>query len=156
MEHYAVDLRVVAKSDSDIIRKLKHIEKHTFPRSEALDFDTELKKLNTTLLIAVIANEADKHLLGYCVFARVGRDVLLHKICVAPFARLQGIADRMLQHIRQTVAQTSDQMILWVDEKRTPARRLYEKCGYEKVDYSSDYYGPGRHGIKMRLWLEAH
>lgn len=154
MEDAVINVRVAANSDSDTIRQVKLIEKKTFPRSEALDFDAEMKKLNTTLLVAVTDQAASRQLHGYCVFARVRSDIMLHKICVVARARRRGVAYQMLQRIQQTMAQTSDQVLLWVDESRMPARKLYKKCGFEEVDYCSNYDGPGRHGIKMILKLK--
>ena len=40
---------------------------------------------------------------------------------------------------------------LWVDMSRTPARALYESCGFEKMEEVEDYYGIGRTGMRMRL-----
>ncbi|KAF2092362.1 acyl-CoA N-acyltransferase [Rhizodiscina lignyota] len=136
-----------------MVSKVKSIEKRSFPRSEALDFDAELKKCNTTLLVATLNRESREKLGGYCVFARVRRDVLLHKICVEEDVRRQGIAYAMIQHVRQTVGQKSDKIILWVDEARLPARKLYERCGFAELETCLDYYGPGRHGLKMILKL---
>ena len=52
-------------------------------------------------------------------------------------------------------AQGSERLQLWVDVARAPARRLYESVGFKDADWSKDYYGPGRTGVKMVLQLNS-
>ena len=49
--------------------------------------------------------------------------------------------------------QNCEQLWLWVDEMRVPARRLYEGLGFSDENRLTDYYAPGRVGVRMVLSL---
>ena len=50
----SLDLHVSPKAArQDILDQVKHAERKSFPRNEALDFDLELKKRNTELIVVV-------------------------------------------------------------------------------------------------------
>lgn len=135
-----------------IVKKITKIEKKNFPSREAFDFDAELKKKNTNMILAIQEGESAE-LVGYMVYVRLKRLVLLHKICVVEKMRGQGIAKSLMHSLRlQLENQGGCQKIhLWVDEARDPARALYESNGFEQIDRCVDYYGPGRTGLKMEL-----
>lgn len=135
---------------------MKHAEKRTFPRTEVFDFDTELKKHNTELVIvldeALLPNSTA--LIAYAVYARHKKTVLLHKVCVLEKYRRQGVATRILETQKERLGCRSCESIqLWVDEKRKPAISLYAGLGFMEVDRMEDYYAPGRTGIRMLLSL---
>jgi ribosomal protein S18 acetylase RimI-like enzyme len=137
-----------------IIDQVTKIEKKTFPSSEAFDFDAELKKRNTTLMLAT-KEGAPERVVGYLVYVRVGRLVLVHKVCVIREERGQGVGKCLVHSLRLVVEKGGCESIhLWVDEARKPARALYESCGFEQTNRLTDYYGPGRTGLKMQLATE--
>lgn len=141
---------------TDIITWVKHAERRNFPRNEAFDFDTELTKRNMELI--VLLDESlfpnSKALIAYLVFARNQRTALLHKMCVLEEHRRQGIATRILKvQIEKLRSQNCSRILLWVDEMRMPARRLYAGLGFNDLDRMEDYYAPGRVGVRMILSL---
>ncbi|KAL9045943.1 MAG: hypothetical protein Q9214_001106 [Letrouitia sp. 1 TL-2023] len=140
----------------DVLDQLKRAERKNFPRNEILDFDLELKKNNTELVVMLdSASEDLGHVLaGYMVLAYLSKKALLHKICVVEKYRGQGVAKKLLRMEKERMARRGCAMVqLWVDEARLPARRLYSKAGFEEVGRVQDYYGPGRTAIKMVLDL---
>jgi ribosomal protein S18 acetylase RimI-like enzyme len=155
---WTIDLsrQLNSASRTDVITWVKLAEKRTFPRNEAFSFDTELTKRNTELV--VILDEKvipqPKALIAYSVFTRIQRRGLLHKICVLEEHRRQGFARRMLKFkIEKLQSQNCEQIQLWVDEMRMPARVLYAGLGFNDVDRMEDYYTLGRTGIRMVLLL---
>jgi ribosomal protein S18 acetylase RimI-like enzyme len=142
------------KERQSIVEKVAKIEKKTFPSSEAFDFNTELKKKNTNMVLAMAEGEPGQ-LVGYLVYLRMKRLALLHKICVVEQEREKGVGrcliHSLLHHLEKGGC-TSIQ--LWVDEARKPARALYQTFGFQQVDRCLDYYGPGRTGLKMQLSIE--
>lgn len=141
---------------ADVLDQLKRAERKNFPRHEILDFDLELKKKNTELIVVLDGDlEHLGHVLaGYMVLAFLPKKTLLHKICVVKKYRGQGVAKSLLQMEKERMARRGCAMVqLWVDEVRLPARRLYSKAGFEEVGRVQDYYGPGRMAIKMILDL---
>ena len=142
------------KARSVVIEQVAKIERKTFPSSEVFDFDAELKKRNTRLMLAVGEGMPEK-VVGYLVYVRVGKLALMHKICVIREESGKGVGRCLILSLRQLLEKGGcDSVQLWVDEARKPARALYDSCGFQQTDRLLDYYGPGRTGLKMQLSVE--
>ena len=143
----------------NLINQIQQMEKKTFPRNEALNFDLELKKRNTEMIAMLdcdvhCESEWEGHLVGYALWSRLQKTTLLHKICVAKQYHRRGIARRMLNILKDRLNRNGCISIqLWVDETRIPATCLYQSLGFIEVDRVEDYYSPGRTGIKMKFDL---
>ena len=143
------------KDQQKYLAEIQRIEKKNFPSSEALDFDAELKKRNTNVILALKDFDGSIEVAAYLVYLRMKRLTLLHKICVAQPYRQQGIAKEMITLLRSRLEKEGcDSVQLWVDEGRTAARALYASCDFKQIDRCPDYYGPGRTGLRMVLRLE--
>jgi ribosomal protein S18 acetylase RimI-like enzyme len=142
------------KERLSIVEKVVKIEKKTFPSSEAFDFGVELKKKNTNMVLAMKEGESEQ-LVGYLVYLRTKRLALLHKICVVEQERGKGVGRCLIHSLHHHLEKGGCSSIqLWVDEARKPARALYQSTGFQQVDRCLDYYGPGRTGLKMQLFIE--
>ena len=137
------------------IAQLKSAEKKAFPKTEALDFDVELKKRNTNLIAMVGISPkafvpASSLLVSYLLYTHFHGTILLHKLCTVERYQREGHARHLLTILRdRTLNQGFKTIQLWVDEKRLAARSLYESMGYSEVHRVMNYYGPDRTGIKM-------
>ncbi|KAI9796536.1 MAG: hypothetical protein M1833_006100 [Piccolia ochrophora] len=152
-----LSLSSLNKPDQEVVlRNIKRIERKSFPTQEAFQFDTELKKRNTCLLLVHSAlNTAN--VVGYLVYVRIKRVALLHKVCVANEHRRHGHARAMIEALRDRLSTEACECIqLWVDEARNPAKHLYEACGFTLVRKVPDYYALGRTGLEMVLDLTAY
>ena len=137
---------------TDIIAQVKRAERKTFPRSEALDFDTELFKRNVELMAVVEDAPAPRQLslVAYLVITRIHSMALLHKLCVLERYRRRGIASQIMRfQCERLTTSGCIKVQLWVDEQREGAQSLYYQVGFEEVERVNNYYGPGRTGIKM-------
>ena len=140
---------------SHLLTFIKQMERKTFPTNEALDFDQEIKKRNTTLILGTIATGRIAEPVAYLVYVRMGKLALLHKICVLETYRRQGVARAMLTNLCDQLANHGCETIqLWVDQDRDPTRRLYSDLGFEEAQCLKDYYALGRTGIRMVLALD--
>lgn len=138
--------------NKNVVTWVKQAEKRTFPHNEAFNFDVELKKQNTELMITLdeglLPNPGA--LIAYLVFSRHKNTALLHKVCVLEKHRRQGVARRMLRIlIERLKSRNCENVKLWVDEKRVAAKCLYTALGFKQVDRLEDYYAPGRTGVQM-------
>lgn len=156
--HTGEKLHVVQVAKDELIHQVQHVEKKTFPRREAMDFNTELQKRNMDLVIIVddagVFTPLRPKLVAYMVFVhlKAGNAVLLHKICVSETYRRQGIARTVLEtQAERFKKQGCFKIQLWVDEGNAAARSLYKVLGLEEVSRVNDYYAVGRTGIQM-LW----
>lgn len=143
-----------------LLEKVERVEKRVFPKNEAMDFRSELKKRNTELVIALGSVEADvlgrdKPVAAYLLTARAHGTALLHKVCVAEPYRRRGMARKMIIDLISRLGnQSCEELQLWVDVQREPALRLYESLGFNRAGTLEDYYGPGRDGLKMVLEID--
>ncbi|KAJ5086336.1 Acetyltransferase GNAT family [Penicillium alfredii] len=141
----------------EILAQISRVEKKTFPTNEAFGFGEDLwrKKPNTRVLYATQTEGARSDLIAYAVYVRQKGVALLHKVCVSPSHRRQGVGQQLMSYIQQRLRKEGCQSIqLWVDQAREPARALYLRCGFEEREQIPDYYAPGRTGIRMVLDLE--
>ena len=139
-----------------IFAQVDKAERKTFPRNEVMAFGNELQKNNFELIVIVddVLRTVQPVLVGYVAFTRMKGVALLHKVCILDKYRRQGIASKTLQmHFEKLSAQGCRTVQLWVDMLREPAKHLYCKLGYVKVQVVEDYYAPGRSGVKMELQL---
>ena len=159
---YDIQLRSVNDSKvhvDELLDQMRRIEKHHFPKDEAMNFATELVKRNTELMIIVVRTDEEGPLYkvivaGYMLHSRVNGVALLHKLCVDDVFQRRGIARSMVTRLKSNLESQGCQRIqLWVDFKRPPAINLYTSLGFRNTDQSRDYYGPGRHGMMMVLDL---
>ena len=134
-----------------VVRKVEHVEKKAFPRHEAFDFATELRK--RSLELNVILNDEVSMTNGEIVLVAYTKNtnlVNLHKICVQESFRRQGIGQKLLfMQIEKLRRRGATKVQLWVDENNLAARLLYEKAGFEEVRRLEDCYISGRTGIQM-------
>ena len=140
----------------NILDQIKRAEKRMFPRKEAFDFDTELKKRNAQLTVVLDTTKSASYplLAAYAVYVYTPSVALLHKVCVLEDYRRRGIAKKMLLSQHERLAHRGCGRIqLWVDEHRSSARQLYESISFETVGRVEDYYGPNRPALRMILQL---
>lgn len=134
-----------------IADKVTKLEKKIFPAIEHFNYDVELKKKNTGLLL-VFREDDDEKLIAYLVYQRIKRLAWLHKLCVVEQERQKGVAKALIQSFSYQMEKGGcDTVFLWVDESRKPARALYSSCGFQQSERRPDYYGPGRTALKLEL-----
>ena len=157
---YDIALNTVPKDSHppDFLEQIRKVERRTFPKDEAMDFEMELKKRNTeiTIVLGESDEEAKPRVVAYMLYARLHGIALLQKICVLESYQRRGTARKMLSMLKTKLeSQGCERLQLWVDMARKPARSLYASLGFRESDRSRDYYAPGRHGIKMVLDLNS-
>ncbi|KAF1849989.1 uncharacterized protein K460DRAFT_272191 [Cucurbitaria berberidis CBS 394.84] len=136
-----------------VAEKVAKIERKVFPSSENFDYDIELKKKNIGLLLAFKEGEPD-NLVAYLVYQRLKRQVWLHKLCVVEVRKGKGLGKFLIHSLNLKMKKGGCQNIqLWLDENRKPARALYASCGFQQLEYRPDYYSPGRPGLRMGLFI---
>ncbi|KAK5012698.1 hypothetical protein LTR60_004249, partial [Cryomyces antarcticus] len=62
-----------------LLSEVVRAEKKTFPSSEAFDFEAELKKRNTHLVLVTKTVGGSEKLCAYLVYLRMKRVTLIHK-----------------------------------------------------------------------------
>lgn len=119
--------------------------------SRPWSYDAFLKTLSDENYIVMIAKESDA-LLGYCVLLCTGEEADITNVCTVPSARGKGVATALLTELLEAgkVRGVTD-YFLEVREGNTPARKLYEKMGFEIIGLRKNYYEePREHAVLMK------
>ncbi|KAJ4697344.1 hypothetical protein HRR80_003068 [Exophiala dermatitidis] len=151
------DLRKFPRSSvPNILSDLRSIEKKHFAPSEVFPFDDAIcAKQNTSVIVGVLSEKSRLEVVAYAVCVRWNHRLLLHKICVSPAYRRQGMGSQLMQIIIDRARCWSCRGIdLWVHETNFRARALYTKHEFAVQETVLDYYAPGKHGIKMSRILQ--
>lgn len=98
-----------------------------------------------------LAAEEDGEIVGYCCTQVLFEDAELQNIAVAPKMRGRGLAKDLLAAAEENAKTLgAEKCFLEVRVGNTPAIRLYEKFGYERIGVRKGYYGEGEDAILMR------
>jgi len=89
----------------------------------------------------VLALEETSRVLGFVVAAEIGGEWELENIAVAASVRRRGYADRLIGTLLEELRKCAASAIyLEVRVSNDPARRLYEKWGFQKTAVRNGYY----------------
>ncbi|TGZ76969.1 hypothetical protein EX30DRAFT_336059 [Ascodesmis nigricans] len=131
-----------------LLDRIQRTEKLNFPTSEAFDFPSELSKRTTVLQAAYDLKRNE--LYGYVVYVRSKLVTRIQKVCVVVEHRRAGVGKWMMLRVMEELRKGgADQVDLWVDLGREPARELYRACGFVERETVENYYGPGRNAVRM-------
>ncbi|KAF1839245.1 hypothetical protein BDW02DRAFT_644053 [Decorospora gaudefroyi] len=135
------DLSGFAPKDRSVIAsKIAKIERKVFPAIEHFNYDVELKKHNTGVILAFRENNTDTPV-AYLVYQRMKKLAWLHKLCVLEQEREKGLGKALIHSLRRHMEKGGcHTIVLWVDENRQPARALYKSCGFQQTECRPDYY----------------
>ena len=87
---------------------------------------------------------------GFAVGQVSGSRAHVITIDVAASARRSGLGKRLLEELLARFAAAGARTVrLEVDLRNAPARRFYERMGFEETRKLPDYYGYGRDGMRM-------
>ena len=113
-------------------------------------FLSELQNPNAVYLAATDG----RTVVGYGGLWRVLDEGQITNIAVHPAWRRQGIAARLLSELVESCGGRLSLLTREVRESNTPARRLYEKCGFLQAGRRPGYYKkPAEAAILMTKYL---
>ncbi len=106
--------------------------------------------------VFIAARSPDSAILGYVGLMHVLDEGYISNVAVDPDCRRMGIADALIGEIvSRANALKLSFVTLEVRESNAPARRLYEKHGFENVGLRKNYYDfPKENAILMTLFLK--
>ncbi len=130
------------------IPKIAELEKLCF--SDPWQADAFYAVCRYPVLYGLVAEE-DGEIVGYCCTQVLFEDAELQNIAVAPKMRGRGLATDLLTAAEENAKTLgAEKCFLEVRVGNTPAIRLYEKFGYERIGVRKGYYGEGEDAILMR------
>jgi ribosomal-protein-alanine N-acetyltransferase len=137
------------------LAEVMSIERLSFsnPWSETT-FEGELQ--NRSVSVPMVAVEAaEKKVIGYVIYWKIGNEVQINNIAVDPGHRRRGVAEGMLDRILGSVRKEGAAFVaLEVRVSNSAARTLYEKFGFEVIGLRKNYYSrPDEDAVVMGLYL---
>ena len=110
---------------------------------------SQLEKSDSRCTIAV---EGDR-IIGFLAFEQVLDEGSIVEVAVHPDCRRKGIARSLITTAIQS-AEGLDSVFLEVRESNTPAIRLYESLGFERIGVRKGYYQkPKEDAVLMKMTL---
>lgn len=141
----------IIKADAARLSEILEIEKASFtcPWSEQ-SFLEAFDSPNITIY-AAISGECDTAV-GFACVLSIGEEAEILNIASSPDFRRMGTGTALLDFaINECVLSGVREFFLEVRESNTPARRLYEKLGFEELGVRKKYYTkPTENAIIMR------
>jgi [ribosomal protein S18]-alanine N-acetyltransferase len=135
----------------DDLEAIMFLERAGFPPAEQWSersWHGELLGEGRTILIA-----RGQHPVGVISIKTIGELADLHRLVVEPRSRRRGIGTDLVRAGLEVVRQRGvREVILDVGYHNEPAIALYQQLGFEQLGARQDYYGPGQHGLILKLY----
>jgi ribosomal-protein-alanine acetyltransferase len=97
------------------------------------------------------------NVLGFLVARNVHHEWELENIVVASASRRTGLGMRLLEELLTQVRETrGESVFLEVRESNTPARKLYEKLGFQQTSRRKSYYSNPQEDAVVYTWKAEH
>ncbi len=136
---------MIRNASHDDLDAILEIENGCFPRPwSRKSFEAELFKIRSDFLVYEECGEVA----GYIVFWYILDEAELADVAVAEKFRRRGIASRLLTHCVEKHEEI-DVIHLEVETTNVSAISLYEVMGFKPKGQIKDYYGEGRHALRM-------
>ncbi|MBQ2967666.1 MAG: ribosomal protein S18-alanine N-acetyltransferase [Clostridia bacterium] len=114
-------------------------------------------ELDNAVAFYHVAESDEGVVLGYIGYWWSFFEVQITFLAVHPDYRRQGIAEKLIAHIYEELAEMDVETIqLEVRAGNEPAIRLYKKCGFVEVGRRPRYYGGKEDAILMDLTIERN
>lgn len=131
---------------------LVSLEESGFDRAERWSLESWQAELDAPGRLVVVSHSMSR-LEGAASFCVVGDTAEVLRIVVAPDARRQGIAGRLLRlGLDWAEAAGADRMLLDVRDDNLAALALYRRTGFTPISRRPNYY-PGHDAVVMELEL---
>lgn len=102
---------------------------------------------------AVTAHRAmiRRRIIGFVISRIAADEAEILSVAIAPARRGHGLSWPMLEfHLRSLAGRGTHAVFLEVDERNTPARRLYSRGGFYEVGRRQSYYGGNATALVLR------
>jgi ribosomal protein S18 acetylase RimI-like enzyme len=148
-------LRTATLDDLDALAAL---EEEVFAGEEVQIDRRQWRYLLTDATGEIVVAESAGLLAGALVLGhrRGGKSLRIVSLGVAKHARRRGVARRLLKRTLEYARKHGFELVhLEVRSDNRAARAAYRKFGFVEVSELRDYYGRGKHGLRMELQVTA-
>lgn len=145
--------------EADIVSQITSLDRRIFPTPFRINGQAfqGLGRRNKVLLYARALQNNKEVVLGYVLYSTNSVKVHVEKIAVRPANQSRGVGSTLLLAALQKGAteRRVQEAHLTVAIGNAPALRVYRRLGFKDGSLIEDYYGAGRHGLRMSCDLNA-
>jgi ribosomal-protein-alanine N-acetyltransferase len=106
--------------------------------------------------VSIVACEPEKKVLGFIMGYTSGKAGAVYTLDVHPNCRRKGIGSKLILALEEKLALLgADTIRLEAALEKPEAVELYRKAGYQERELVRNYYGRGKHAVRMRKRLAA-
>jgi len=144
----------IRRAESGDLAQIVQIEDLCFPDETA--FPPGMFAYLIRYAVSIVACEPEKKVLGFIMGYTSGKAGAVYTLDVHPNCRRKGIGSKLILALEEKLALLgADTIRLEAALEKPEAVELYRKAGYQERELVRNYYGRGKHAVRMRKRLAA-
>ena len=144
----------IRRAESGDLTQIVQIEDLCFPDETA--FPPRMFAYLIRYAVSIVACEPEKKVLGFIMGYTSGNAGAVYTLDVHPNCRRKGIGSKLILALEEKLALLgADTIRLEAALEKPEAVELYRKAGYQERELVRNYYGRGKHAVRMRKRLAA-
>jgi ribosomal-protein-alanine N-acetyltransferase len=144
----------IRRAESGDLAQIVQIEELCFPDETA--FPPRMFAYLIRYAVSIVACEPEKKVLGFIMGYTSGKAGAVYTLDVHPNCRRKGIGSKLILALEEKLALLGAETIrLEAALEKPEAVELYRKAGYQERELVKNYYGRGKHAVRMRKRLAA-
>ncbi len=144
----------IRRAESGDLAQIVQIEDLCFPDETA--FPPRMFAYLIRYAVSIVACEPEKKVLGFIMGYTSGKAGAVYTLDVHPNCRRKGIGSKLILALEEKLALLgADTIRLEAALEKPEAVELYRKAGYQERELVRNYYGRGKHAVRMRKRLAA-
>jgi ribosomal-protein-alanine N-acetyltransferase len=145
---------IIRRAESGDLAQIVQIEDLCFPDETA--FPPRMFAYLIRYAVSIVACEPEKKVLGFIMGYTSGKAGAVYTLDVHPNCRRKGIGSKLILALEEKLALLgADTIRLEAALEKPEAVELYRKAGYQERELVRNYYGRGKHAVRMRKRLAA-
>ena len=144
----------IRRAESGDLTQIVQIEDLCFPDETA--FPPGMFAYLIRYAVSIVACEPEKKVLGFIMGYTSGKAGAVYTLDVHPNCRRKGIGSKLILALEEKLALLGAETIrLEAALEKPEAVELYRKAGYQERELVRNYYGRGKHAVRMHKRLAA-
>jgi len=138
----------IRRAESGDLAQIVQIEELCFPDETA--FPPRMFAYLIRYAVSIVACEPEKKVLGFIMGYTSGKAGAVYTLDVHPNCRRKGIGSKLILALEEKLALLGAETIrLEAALEKPEAVELYRKAGYQERELVRNYYGRGKHAVRM-------
>jgi [ribosomal protein S18]-alanine N-acetyltransferase len=138
----------IRKADQSDLAQIVEIEELCFPEETA--FPPRMFAYLIRYSVALVACGPEEEVAGFIMGYTSGDVGAVYTLDVHPLCRRRGIGTKLILALEEKLSEMGARLIRLEAALENPgSMELYHKAGYEESEMVRNYYGRGKHAVRM-------